>query len=164
LRRKEGECSERTHRLDDLGVGLVLGDDLAHLGEVPSVPLLNPHRVDVDLLVQVVKESDRLNDHSVDLVGRELELVAGEGVGETEFHRREVARVDVAEQGVELLADTTVEVVDGRAGDDVELKLLGDGTTYKGKEQSQKKGRKGRNRKSTVTHQAWARRRRASRS
>jgi len=40
-----------------------------------------------------------LNDHSVDLVGRELELVTGEGVRETEFHGREIARVDIAEKG-----------------------------------------------------------------
>jgi hypothetical protein len=29
-----------THRLDNLGVGKIVDDDLAHLGEVPSVPFL----------------------------------------------------------------------------------------------------------------------------
>ena len=43
-----------THGLDDLGIGEVVNDNLAHLGEMPSVPFLDPHRVDVDLLVQVV--------------------------------------------------------------------------------------------------------------
>ena len=43
-----------THSLNDLGVGEVVDNDLAHLGEMPSVPFLDPHRVDVDLLVQVV--------------------------------------------------------------------------------------------------------------
>ena len=63
-----------THGLDDLGVGDVLGDDLGHFGKVPPIPLLDSHRVDVDLLVEVVEQGDGLHDHRVDLVGRELEL------------------------------------------------------------------------------------------
>lgn len=35
---------------------------------------LHPHCVNVDLLVEIVEESDSLNDHSVDLVGGEFEL------------------------------------------------------------------------------------------
>lgn len=111
---------------------------------------LDAHRVDVDLLVEVIEESDGLNDHGVDLVGGELELVAastnssvraqpavekgtkdepGEGVGETELHGADVLGVDVVEEGGELGSDSTVEVVDGRVGDDREGELLGDGTS-----------------------------------
>ena len=43
-----------THGLDHLGIGEIVDNDLAHLGEMPSVPFLDPHRVDVDLLVQIV--------------------------------------------------------------------------------------------------------------
>jgi hypothetical protein len=43
-----------THGLDDLCVGEVIDDNLAHLGEMPSVPFLDPHRVNVDLLVKIV--------------------------------------------------------------------------------------------------------------
>lgn len=89
----------RTHGSDDLGVSKIVDDDLGHLGEVPSVPLLrekerkggrirtgldepkltresylNSHGVDVDLLVKIVKEGNSLDDHGVNLVGRELEL------------------------------------------------------------------------------------------
>jgi hypothetical protein len=49
------------------------------------------------------------------------------GVGETELHGTDVLGVDVAEQGRDLGPDTTVEIVDGRIGDDGELELLGDG-------------------------------------
>lgn len=66
-----------------------------------------------------------MNDHSVDLVGRELELVSGERVGETEFHGREITRVDIAEKGRELLSDSSVKVVSGRIGNDRDsLELL----------------------------------------
>lgn len=100
--------SSLTHGSDDLGVSHVVDNDLAHLGEVPSVPFLkksrraesassspvrnlsilkatgtkvslcvahlDSHRVNVDLLVEVVEEGNGLDDHGVDLVGRELEL------------------------------------------------------------------------------------------
>lgn len=124
-----------THGFDDSGVGEVVDDDLAHLGEVPSIPFLryqhplccssetgcnpthlDPHRVDVDLLVEVVEKSDRLDDHGVDLVGGELELEAGEGVSETERHGVDVSLVDAAEQRRELLSDTTVQVLGRRVG------------------------------------------------
>ena len=39
---------------------------------------LYPHGVDVDFLVEIVEESDSLNDHSVDFVRREFELKPGQ--------------------------------------------------------------------------------------
>lgn len=38
------------------------------------------------LLVKVIEEADGLNDHRVDLVRGELELVAGQGVRKTQSH------------------------------------------------------------------------------
>lgn len=91
---------------------------------------LDPHRVNVDLLVQIVEKSDSLDNHGVDLVGGELELVAGERVRETEFHGREITRVDVAEEGRELLTDTSVKVLGRRVGNDRDsLELLLNGTS-----------------------------------
>lgn len=52
----------------------------SELGTGPDEPKptrkthLDSHGVDVDLLVKVVKEGNSLDDHGVDLVGRELEL------------------------------------------------------------------------------------------
>lgn len=46
-------------------------------------------------------------------------------MGETEFHGREITRVDIAEKGRELLSDSSVKVVSGRIGDDRDsLELL----------------------------------------
>ncbi|KAI3492779.1 hypothetical protein L1887_42576 [Cichorium endivia] len=120
----------------DLGGGLegeVVGDDLAHLGEVPAVPLLDAHGVDVDLLVEVVEEADGLDHHGVHLVRAELELVATQGVGEAEAHGVEVARVERlaagggGEERGEVLADAAVEVEQLRVVGDLDAELLCDG-------------------------------------
>ena len=85
----------RTHMADDFGVGDVVRDNLGHFGEIPTVPFLqarkirrartnrekiyaylHSHGVNVDFFVEIVKESDSLNDHCVDLVRGELELVS----------------------------------------------------------------------------------------
>ena len=92
---------------------------------------LDPHGVNVDLLVEIVEESNGLNDHGIDLVGRELELVSRKGVRETEFHGGEIARVDVTEEGGKLLTDSTVKILGSRVGNDRDsLELLLDGTSY----------------------------------
>jgi hypothetical protein len=39
---------------------------------------LHSHGVNVDFLVEIIKESDSLNDHSVDLVRGEFELEPGQ--------------------------------------------------------------------------------------
>ena len=48
------------HLDDGLGVGEVVGDDLAHFGEVPAVPFAHSHDVVVQFFVQIVEERDRL--------------------------------------------------------------------------------------------------------
>ena len=72
---------------------------------------LDTHRVDIDLLVQIIQKRNRLNHHRVHLVGGELELETRERVTETERHGVEVFLVDAAEERSELLADTTVQVL-----------------------------------------------------
>ena len=67
--------SSLTHVSDGLDEGEVVGDDLSKLGEVPAVPLACPHHVVVQLLVEVVEQRDRLDDHCVNLVWTELEFV-----------------------------------------------------------------------------------------
>lgn len=93
---------------------------------MPPVPLLDTHGVDVELLVEVVKEGNRLDDHDIDLVGAEAELEAGEGVGETEGHGVHVVLLDAVEEVRELLADTAEEIDRGRVRDDVDVELLRD--------------------------------------
>lgn len=68
------------------GVNEVVRDDLRHLWEVPSIPLLHSHHIDVELLVQIVQQGDGLDDHGVHLVRWEFELISRETVCKTERH------------------------------------------------------------------------------
>jgi hypothetical protein len=87
--RSNGACGHLAE-LDGLGVHEVVGDDLAHLREVPAVPLTHAHGVGVEFLVELVEERDGLDDHDVHLVGAELELVTRHAVRQTELHRTDV--------------------------------------------------------------------------
>ena len=66
-----------THKFNNFSECQVVGDDLAEFWKVPAIPLPATHHVVVQFLVEVVQETDRLNDHGVDFVGAEFELVAG---------------------------------------------------------------------------------------
>ena len=43
------------HSTNHLGVGNIVRDNFAHLREVPAIPLLHTHGINIELLVQVVK-------------------------------------------------------------------------------------------------------------
>jgi hypothetical protein len=45
---------------------------------MPAVPLSAPHHIIVQLLVQVIQQRNSLDNHGVNLVRAELELVAGQ--------------------------------------------------------------------------------------
>ena len=77
----------RTHVFDHFCIGDVVRDDFGHLGEMPSVPFLHTktlvsthtierekkhldtHSIDINLLVQIIKERNGLNDHRVHFIG-----------------------------------------------------------------------------------------------
>jgi hypothetical protein len=111
-----GVCAE-SHLQDDLGVGEVVVQDPGKLGEVPSVPLLHAHGVCVELLVENVETGDRLDDHGVDLIGRELELVTGERVRETEAGRVHLSGNQIGNERSHVLADSAIDVLGRRVGD-----------------------------------------------
>jgi hypothetical protein len=108
------------HLQHNLGVCEVVVQDLGKLGEVPSVPLLHSHGVCVELLVEDVKTGDTLDDHGVDLVGRELELVSGERMRKTEAGRVHLSRDELGNERGHVLADGTVDILGRRVGDELE--------------------------------------------
>mmetsp|Transcript_46707 Transcript_46707/g.123983 ORF Transcript_46707/g.123983 Transcript_46707/m.123983 type:complete len:338 (+) Transcript_46707:459-1472(+) len=107
-----GAVGPHAHDLDHLGVGNVLGHDLAHLREVPAVPLANSHGVGVELLVELVQQPDGLHDHGVDLVRRELELVPAEAVRKTQPHVLQVGLAGARKQALQVSADPTHDLED----------------------------------------------------
>ncbi|KAL1836320.1 hypothetical protein VTK73DRAFT_5092 [Phialemonium thermophilum] len=124
-----GGVGAHAHGQDDLGVQQVAREDLGQLGEVPAVPLAYAHGVGVELLVQVVEQGDGVHDHDVDLVGRELELVARQRVRQAQRHLLEVLGQHARDQVGEVGADGAEQVVGRRVGDglDVEVGQLDDG-------------------------------------
>ncbi|KAI6756257.1 hypothetical protein HG530_011993 [Fusarium avenaceum] len=121
-----GDVGSHANSQNDASVSQVVVENLGHFGEVPSVPLLGSHSVNVKLLVKIVEELDSLNDHRVDLVGRELELVTRHGVRETESHAVKVLLNKTREKVGHSTSNTTEEIhgVGARDRSDVDL-LLG---------------------------------------
>jgi hypothetical protein len=112
-------CSE-AHLQHNLGVCEVVVQNLGKLGEVPSVPLLHSHGICVELLVEDIETGDTLNDHGVNLVGRELELVSGERMRKTEAGRVHLSRDKLGNEGRHVLANSTVNILSRRVGDELE--------------------------------------------
>ena len=65
-----------THCLDSLGISQIISHYLAHLGEMPAIPLTTTHDVVIELFVQVIKKRNGLHNHGVNLIWAELEFVA----------------------------------------------------------------------------------------
>ena len=76
------ECA-LTYDPDGPGVGEVVRDDLAELGEVPTVPLPATHVVVVQLLVQIIQQRWRQRKGE-----GETEMRQRKGEGETEMRQR----------------------------------------------------------------------------
>lgn len=121
-----------THLQNELGVGNVVVEDLSQLGEVPSVPFLDTHSVGVQLLVKIIEKTNGLDDHSVDLVGGELELVTGERVGQTKGHGGHITGGKAGNEGGEVLTDGTEDVVGAGVSNQLNVKTgkLADGVSY----------------------------------
>lgn len=122
-----GSGGAETEMLDNTGESSVVDDDLGELGEVPAVPFLEAHTVGVELLVEFVEETDGLDDHRIDLLRAELELEAGEGMGQTEGHGTQFAFADAVDEAGELGADTAIKFLDTGIGDNLQAELLGNG-------------------------------------
>mmetsp|Transcript_47695 Transcript_47695/g.103749 ORF Transcript_47695/g.103749 Transcript_47695/m.103749 type:complete len:207 (+) Transcript_47695:692-1312(+) len=105
----------QTHILHDLRICEILCDDLAHLREVPPVPLPQPHREVVQLLVQIFEQPDSLDDHGVYLVWRELQLEAGERMGQSQRHAPHLVLSETLDERGEVHPDTTHDLLNAIA-------------------------------------------------
>ncbi|KAI6768706.1 hypothetical protein HG531_010895 [Fusarium graminearum] len=122
-----GNVGAHANSENDASVGQVVVKNLGHLGEVPSVPLLGSHGVNVELLVEVVKELDSLDDHGVDLIGRELELVARHGVRKTQSHAVKVLLKQAGDEVGHLASNASEKIhsVGARDRGDVKIGQVG---------------------------------------
>eukprot|EP01128_Nolandella_sp_AFSM9_P011773 TRINITY_DN8698_c0_g1_i1.p1 TRINITY_DN8698_c0_g1~~TRINITY_DN8698_c0_g1_i1.p1 ORF type:complete len:680 (+),score=221.09 TRINITY_DN8698_c0_g1_i1:1191-3230(+) len=99
---------------------------------MPSIPLLDTHSVGVHLLVKIVEERNSLDDHDVNLIGRELQSVTTKGVSETELHVVHLCLLQtiVRDESVKLEANATEELLGRGISDWFDgTELLADGLT-----------------------------------
>lgn len=101
---------------DELAVGVVVGDNLDELREVPSVPLANAHVELVDTLVLEVDGRAGLDDVVVVAGDAELYLGAGVGVTHTQTGLLNIAVLESAEKLVGVQSDTANHVADNVRG------------------------------------------------
>lgn len=108
-----------------LSVGDRVRDQLAELGEVPSVPLATAHHVVVQLLVHVVDERAGLHHHRILLLGVELHLVSGVGSRHHLPHRLHVTGPLLPLQQLrQIVAHQAGQVRDGGIADTADRVLL----------------------------------------
>ena len=91
------------------------------------VPLPHPHREGVDVLVQLVEQSDALDDHVVRSVDVELDLAPGVGVTQTQLGLPRGLGVQVLDQLVEVEADAADDFRNDPDVGDLDPEALGDG-------------------------------------
>ena len=113
-----------SHLQDRFAVLDVVQHDLLHLREVPAVPLFHTHRVDVDLFVQLVQQTDRLHDHRVHLVRAEFQLVATQAVRQTQNHRMHVLWSHRIDESIHLVANASHELVNTCVVDTLDVQLF----------------------------------------
>lgn len=112
LKRKILDVRTHTNEDDSLSVSTIVRDDLAELREVPRVPFAQSHCIIVQLLVEVLEQADSLNDHSVDLLRRERQFIAGNAMSQTELHLLKLLVLKAtSQQRLHLEADATEKLV-----------------------------------------------------
>lgn len=101
---------------DELAVGVVVGDNLDKLREVPAVPFVNAHVELVDTLVLEVDGRAGLDDVVVVAGNAELYLGAGVGVAHTQTGLLDIAVLESAEKLVGVQSDTANNVANDVRG------------------------------------------------
>lgn len=92
-----------------------------------SIPFTRPHQIVVQLLVQIVEQTLRLHDHRVDLVGRELQLVARQRMRQTQRHRGHLLLRQTGQQRLALRPNATHQLLHAAVGHALDAQLGLDG-------------------------------------
>jgi hypothetical protein len=111
---------------DQADKDVVVGDDPGEFGEVPGVPLLDPHGEGVDVLVEQFEQTDGLDDGLVLPVHVQRDLVPGEGVRQAQprLLQLHVLELLVLQETQEVLADSPDQLGDHRRSGRLDLQRL----------------------------------------
>ena len=99
------------------------------LWEVVRVPLTHPHSKRVDILVQLIQESNALDDHVVRSVDIELDLAPGVGMAKTKLGFSRGFRCQGLDELVEVEPDATDNLRDNSNMADLDSKSFREGSS-----------------------------------
>ncbi|KAH3665885.1 hypothetical protein OGAPHI_004074 [Ogataea philodendri] len=105
-----GSISSNSHGQNHSGKSNRVNNDLGELREMPSVPFFTSHSVGIQLLVEIVKKCDSLDNHDINLVGTELKLVSANRVGKTKRHGGQVLVGHTWQQLWQILSNSSVDI------------------------------------------------------
>jgi hypothetical protein len=100
----------------DLGVALVVRDNLDELREVPRVPFADSHGESVDSLVELVQDGNSLDDVVVVTLDGKLHLGTGVGVTKTELGGVHITLAQLLQQLAGVETNTTKKILNDLAG------------------------------------------------
>lgn len=104
------------HEQSKLSVALVVRHDLDKFGEMPRVPFPDTHRECVDSLVQLVEDSDSLNNVVVITLDGELDLSARVSMTKTKLGSVHVTLAKLLQQLRGMQSESTKHVLNNFAG------------------------------------------------
>jgi hypothetical protein len=81
---------------------------------MPAVPFLDTHGIGVELLVEHIERCDGLDNHGINLVGREAQLVSRQGMGKTKSGRGLLRGEQVGKERGQVFANCTEYILGGR--------------------------------------------------
>ena len=99
------------------------------LWEVVRVPLTHPHSKRVDILVQLIQESNALDDHVVRSVDVELDLAPGVSMAKTKLGFSRGFRCQGLDELVEVEPDATDNLRDNSNMADLNSKSFREGSS-----------------------------------
>jgi hypothetical protein len=100
-------------QVDQLGEDIVIIDDSSKLWEMPREPLLQTHTKSVDVFIQLLNESDGLNNWFVLPVDIGGALVPGETMTETQLSSPHIVVLHLLHDLDEVGSNTSVQFRDG---------------------------------------------------
>jgi hypothetical protein len=100
-------------QVNQLGENVVIIDDFSKLWEMPREPLLQTHAKSIDVFVQLLNESNGLNNWLVLPVDVGGALVPGEAVTQTELGPSHIVLLHLLHDFHEVGSNTSVQLGDG---------------------------------------------------
>lgn len=88
---------------------------------MPAIPFLYSHGIGIEFLVEVVKKSDGLNNHGINLFGRKFQFVSANRVSKTEGHGGKISVGKTRKKVGKVLTNSTEKIQRVGVGNNIEL-------------------------------------------